>query len=141
MADFKFFFPLQVRYGDLDPQWHVNNSRYLTYMEQARFSYLTHLGLFDGESFMELGLIIADAHISFLAPITLGQKVRVGMRTTRIGNKSLNFEYLIEDETSRQALARGEVVGVAYDYHTNATIPVPQRWREAIMAFEGLAAQ
>ena len=141
MADFKFFFSLQVRYGDLDPQWHVNNSRYLTYMEQARFAYLTHLGLFDGESFMDLGLIIADAHISFLAPITLGHKVRVGMRTTRIGNKSLNFEYLIEDETSGQALARGEVVGVAYDYPTHATIPVPQRWRDAITVFEGLSPQ
>ena len=140
MADFKFFFPLQVRYGDLDPQWHVNNSRFLTFMEQARFEYLKHLGLFDGQSFMDLGLIIADVHISYLAPITLGQKVRVGMRTARIGNKSMNFEYLIEDTETHQALARGEVVGVAYDYHTHATIPVPQCWRDAISAFEGLAA-
>ena len=36
MADFRFYHPIEVRYGDLDPQGHVNNARYLTYLEQAR---------------------------------------------------------------------------------------------------------
>jgi len=32
MAQFHFYLPLQVRYGDLDPQWHVNNAHTVTYI-------------------------------------------------------------------------------------------------------------
>ena len=91
MSEFKFYFPIQVRYGDLDPQWHVNNAKFLTYFEQARFGYLVELNLWDGKSFMDLGLIVADVHISYKAPIVLGQKVRVGVRVSKIGNKSLDL--------------------------------------------------
>jgi len=31
MGGFKFYHAIEVRYGDLDPQGHVNNANYLTY--------------------------------------------------------------------------------------------------------------
>jgi acyl-CoA thioester hydrolase len=75
--EFKFYIPVEVRYSDLDPQWHVNNTRYVTFMEQARLEYLRHLGLFEGQNFLDLKMIIADVHVAFLAPILLEQNVRV----------------------------------------------------------------
>ena len=60
MSTFHFIYPIQIRYGDLDPQWHVNNARFVTYLEQSRFAYLVELGLFDGKGFFDLGLIVAD---------------------------------------------------------------------------------
>ena len=137
MADFKFYYPIQVRYGDLDPQWHVNNAHTLTFMEQARFAYLLKVGLWDGKSFLDLGLIIADTHVSYKAPIILGQKVRVGVKVAKIGNKSLTFEYQIEDEDNDMVLATGEIVGVSYNYHTHNTQTVPEDWRQKINIFEG----
>jgi acyl-CoA thioester hydrolase len=138
MADFKFYIPVEIRYSDLDPQWHVNNTRYLVYMEQARLEYLTHLGLFDGQSFLDLKMIIADVHVSYLAPIKLGQKVRVGTRAARLGNKSITFEYRIEDSDNGDLLATGEVVGVTFDYHSQQPIPIPADWRQKISTFEGV---
>jgi len=138
MSGFKFYIPVEIRYADLDPQWHVNNTRYLTYMEQARVEYLLKLGLFDGKSFLDLQMIIADVHASYLAPIVLGQNVRVGTRTARIGNKSITFEYRVEDADSGSLLATGEVVGVTYDYRNKKTIPVPDEWRRIIGEFEGV---
>lgn len=135
---FKFYIPVEVRYSDLDPQWHVNNTRYLVYMEQARLEYLRNLGLFEGRNFLDLKMIIADVHVSYLAPIELGQKVRVGTRTAKIGTKSITFEYRIEDSDSGQLLATGEVVGVTYNYRAHATIPVPADWREQIGAYESM---
>lgn len=139
MTEFRFYYPIQVRYSDLDPQWHVNNACFLSYFEQTRFAYLMELGLFDGHSFFDLGLIVADVHVAYLAPIHPFQKIRVGMRVARLGNKSLTLEYLAEDEASGQALARGETVMVAYDYHSQKSMPVPAHWKERIAAFEGLA--
>jgi acyl-CoA thioester hydrolase len=136
MADFHFYYPLQVRYGDLDPQWHVNNAHFVTFIEQARFAYLHELDLFDGEHFLELGLIVADVHVAYLAPIMLTQKIRIGVRVARIGVKSLTFEYLAEDEASAAPLARAETVMVAYDYHAHTSLPVSDAWREKISHFE-----
>ena len=138
MTNFHHYCPIQVRYGDLDPQGHVNNARFLTYTEQTRMSYLIELGLWDGVSFIDLGLIVADIHMSYLSPIHLGQAIQVGVCVTRIGNKSINFEFQLEDTESKKIIAKCETVMVTYDYHTESSIPVPQTWREKIKAFEGL---
>src|SRR5512133_2916352 len=97
MDEFRFYHPIEVRYGDLDPQGHVNNARYLTYMEQARIHYIRAVGLWDGHSFLDIGIIVADAHLTFKAPILFGQQVQVGARVTRLGNKSLTMEYRLRD--------------------------------------------
>ena len=137
MAEFHFFHPVEVRYADLDAQWHVNHTRFLTYMEQARLKYLQKLDLFDGKSFLDLRVIIADVHVSYIAPIVLGQNVRVGTCTSRIGSKSLQFKYLLEDTDTRKALAKGEVISVTYDFRKQESVPVPEEWRTKIAKFEG----
>jgi acyl-CoA thioester hydrolase len=141
MIDFNFYYPIQVRYGDLDPQWHVNNAKFLTYFEQARFAYLVELRLWDGKSFLDLGLIVADVHVSYKAPILLGQKVRIGVRVSKIGTKSLTYACQIEDESTNTVLATAEIVGVSYNYHTHSTQPVPEDWRQKISQYEGLSLE
>jgi acyl-CoA thioester hydrolase len=139
VPEFRFFHPIQVRYGDLDPQGHVNNARYLTYMEQARAGYIRHLGLWDGKSFLDIGIILADARVTFLAPIHFEQDVHVGVRVTKLGKKSLTVEYSLVDARSGQEFASGSTVLVAYNYHLGRSIPIPDHWREVISTFEGLA--
>ena len=88
MFEFKFFHSMEVRYGDLDPQGHLNNAKYLTYFEQARVHYFTHLGLFSkDQSFMDIGVIIADIHIQYRAPVFWGAHVKVGVRAAKIANR------------------------------------------------------
>ena len=137
MTALKFKIFIQIRYADLDAQWHVNNSRFLTFMEQARLEYLQHLGLFDGKSFLDLRMIIADVHVAYKAPIVLGQKISVSTSTQKIGNKSIIFEYVIEDSDTGEVCGTGEVVGVCYNYTTHETVPVPAEWRDKISEYEG----
>ena len=137
MGDFKFHHPVEVRYSDLDPQGHVNNARFLTYFEQARVSYLIHLGLFSkNQSFLDVGIIIADAKVTFLAPVNFGQAVRVGVHVSRIGNKSMTMEYQMIDNADGKELATGSTTLVAFDYHEHKTITVPDEWRTKIHDFE-----
>ncbi len=141
MPAFHFFQDITVRYGDLDPQGHVNNARYLTYLEHARIGYIRALGLWDGRSFFSIGFILATAQITYKAPIHLGQAVRVGVRISRIGAKSLTMLYIVQDGETGEELASAETVLVTYDYHTSTTIPIPDHWRDAIRRFEGLGAE
>ena len=139
MSDFHFYYPIEVRYGDLDPQVHVNNAKHLTYFEQARIAYWIELGIFTkDQSFMEIGVILADVHLTYLEPIYYGQNIKVGVHVSRLGNKSMTWEQNIVDADAGRDLAKGEVSVVAYDYHAEKTIPIPQAWREKIIAFETL---
>jgi acyl-CoA thioester hydrolase len=139
MSDYHFHHPIEVRYGDLDPQGHVNNAKYLTYFEQARIAYWIQLGIFSkDQSFMEIGVILADVHITYLEPIYYGQNIKVGVHVSKLGNKSMTWEQNIVDADRAQELAKGEVIVVAYDYRAEKTMSIPQEWRERIMEFEGL---
>jgi acyl-CoA thioester hydrolase len=139
MSQFRFYHPIEVRYGDLDPQGHVNNAKHLTYFEQARIQYMIELGLFTkDQSFMKIGVILADVHITYFEPIYFGQNIKVGVHVASFGSKSMTWEQNIADEDTGKELAKGEVVIVTYDYKDEKTIPIPQEWREKITEFEGL---
>jgi acyl-CoA thioester hydrolase len=141
MQSFRCYQPIQIRYSDIDAQGHVNNARYITFTEYARFRYLTEVGLWDGQTFMDLGLIVADTHMSYLAPIQLNHRIRVGTRVSSIGNKSMVFDFQIEDENNGKVMATAETIMVCYDYHTETTTPVSDDWRKKISLYEGVNFQ
>jgi acyl-CoA thioester hydrolase len=139
MSQFNFYHPIEVRYGDLDPQGHVNNAKHLTYFEQARVAYMIQLGLFTkDQSFMEIGVILADVHITYFEPIYFGQNIKIGVHATKLGNKSMTWKQNIVDTDTGKELAKGEVVMVTYDYRKEETISIPQEWREKIIGFESV---
>jgi acyl-CoA thioester hydrolase len=138
VGNFRFHYPLVVRYADLDPQGHLNNACYLTYMEQARIAYIQRLGVWDGRSFLDIGIILAEARVTFRLPIVFSSQVQVGVRVARLGNKSLTMEYSLEEAGGSPQYAEGSTVLVTYDYHTQHTIPIPLAWRQVIREFEGL---
>ncbi len=98
--------------------------------------YMMNLGLFDGKSFLDLRAIVADAHVTYLAPITMGQNIRVGTCTKKIGNKSIIYAYQIEDVDTGQILATGEFVSVTFNFREQKSIQVPDEWRKRISEFE-----
>jgi acyl-CoA thioester hydrolase len=138
MPEFRFYHPIEVRYADIDAQRHVNNAAFFSYMETARSRYLQRLGLWDGKDFATIGIILAEATCTYRAPAAYGQPLRVGVRAARLGTKSLEIHHTIEDTDTGQEMAAGKVILVAYDYHSNRTIPIPAEWRRVVAAFEKL---
>jgi acyl-CoA thioester hydrolase len=141
MANFHFYHLIEVRYGDLDPQGHVNNAKFLSYMEQARVFYLKQLMLWEGGSFLNMGIILADVQLTFKKAIQFGDPIRVGVRISHIGTKSMTSEYQIEDARDASLFATGSSMLVAYDYHSQRSVSIPEEWRKAIVEYEGLAGQ
>jgi acyl-CoA thioester hydrolase len=130
---------IEVRYSDLDPQGHVNNANFLTYFEQAHINYLINLGLFDKtQSFLDVGIILADVHVNFLTPVLFGMHLSVEVQVTRLGNKSITMNYRLLSDAADVVLATASTVLVTFDYHKKETIPIPDLWREKISAYEEL---
>ena len=139
MTDCNFYHPIEVRYGDLDPQGHVNNAKFITYLETARIQYWRQLALFPaGSSFLEIGVILADLQITFHAPIQYEHKVKVGMRATRLGNKSMTFFQNIVNQDTGEEFATSKVILVAYNYHQEQSVPIPEEWRQIISEYDEL---
>ena len=139
MSEIKFFHPIEVRYGDLDAQGHLNNAKYLTFFEQARIRYFVELGLFEvGQSFMDIGVIMAESKVTYHAPVEYGTPVKAGACTCKLGNKSMTVQQAIVHAETDEVFATGYVILVAYDYREQKTVPIPETMRTAIAAFEGL---
>ncbi len=137
MNPYRFQFPIIIRYSDLDPQWHVNNARFLSFAEQARFAYLVELGLFDGKSFWDLPLIVGDVHCRYLVPIDPGVTVIVSTGVISIGNKSLVMGTIITSEDGSVVHAEMETIMVAYDYRSKKAVPISDELRQKLEDFEG----
>jgi acyl-CoA thioester hydrolase len=139
MTEIRFYHPMEVRYADLDAQGHLNNAKYLTFFEQARVRYFEELGLLSKNlSFMEIGMIVADIHIKYRAPVTLGTAIKVGVRIEAIGNRSITVHQTIADGVTGKLYADGMVILVTYDYREHKTTPVSDEWRKIITDFEGM---
>ncbi|MBD0329443.1 MAG: acyl-CoA thioesterase [Thermoleophilia bacterium] len=130
MEGFPFVHRERVRFRDLDAMGHVNNAVFLTYLEQARFRFLEHLGLAQLEQ--EPPLILARVEIDFRSQATFGDELAVGVRSGRVGTKSFELEF--ELRVADRLVAEARSVQVAYDYSAGETRELDERWRELLAA-------
>jgi acyl-CoA thioester hydrolase len=131
---------MDIRFSDLDAMGHVNNARYMSYMESGRIQYFRDLGLWNGLPRM-IGPIMAKATIDFKSPLDLeDERVEVYTRCVRLGNKSYDMEHRIIrlKEGHPEIVAQAVIVLVAFDYQTGKSISLPDDWRAAIIAYEPL---
>lgn len=113
---------IRVIFRDLDALGHVNNAVYFTYMETARTTFLVErLGLKDPFS---IPVIVAEASCTYLAPLYMGDLVRIQMGVSRIGRRSFDFAYLLTVGDDRP-VARAKTAMVAYDYGRRTAVPIP----------------
>ena len=143
-GDFAHRHDVQVRLSDTDAMGHVNNARYLTYVEIARVAYyeqVTGNPLPIGAHGAEEGMILAEVRITYRSQAFYGETLTVETRVERIGRTSFGMVHRITAPESRYGPARLVAVAdsalVSYDYRDDRPIPVPADWRAAIEAFEG----
>jgi acyl-CoA thioester hydrolase len=146
-GDFAHRYAVEVRLSDTDAMGHVNNARYLTYVEIARVAYYEQVigrPLPLGYHGAEEGMILAEATMTFRSQAYFGETLTVESRVERIGTTSFVMSHRITAPESRFGPARLVATStgtlVSYDYGEDRPIPVPDDWREAIAAYEGWPA-
>lgn len=146
-GDFRHRYEVEVRLSDTDAMGHVNNARYLTYVEIARVAYYERVigePLPLGYHGAEEGMILAEVSMTYRAQAYFGEVLTVETRVDRIGKTSFVMSHRITAPESRYGPARlvATSVGtlVSYDYGEDRPIPVPDDWRTAIASYEGWPA-
>ncbi|MFZ4108381.1 MAG: acyl-CoA thioesterase [Candidatus Planktophila sp.] len=112
-----------VRWDDLDAMAHVNNAKYLTYAQEARFAML---GSFN--------MVVARAEVDFKAPISEGNFfVDVNCWVESIGTSSFTMAYEISSNGILYARLKSVQVSVSED--TKSSRPLSDAQRETLIKF------
>jgi acyl-CoA thioester hydrolase len=119
---------IEIRWRDMDGFGHVNNSTYLTYLEEARDQYLTDLL---GESVHRV--VIRRIEIDFVSGLTQEDDfVDVDVRLTGVGTSSVTLDERIVSTADGRVAATAQTVMVYTDDSRAASAPWPQAARAAL---------
>jgi acyl-CoA thioester hydrolase len=129
MNDFSFEHEIEVRFRDLDAMGHVNHAVFLSYMEQARVAYWQRVTGLDG---IVRQFILARVECDYRAPVTLGERVIVRLRVSRLGRSSFTLEYELLNARTRAVVANASTVMVMYDYEAGRGVPISDEMRSKL---------
>lgn len=141
LNNFKFSFPLQMRWSDMDPLGHANNAIYVTYFEIGRGRYMVEAC--PDWNWTKDMFLIANVNVNFITELKLTSKdTRVHIKTGKIGTKSFVLEYVIssENEDERIIHATGSTTQIMFDMMSRKTIEVQNWVRESLSSFDGLTS-
>ena len=122
--------PLSVRWRDLDAFNHVNNSKFLSYLEEARLRWM--IGL-PGEWIDEnVAPVVAAANVNYRRPIEWPNEIMVELFVERLGRTSLTIGHRIVHADDASVLyADGNVVMVWIDKARGQAAALPDAVRAA----------
>jgi len=123
-----------VRWDDLDAMGHVNNAKYLTFAQEARFLWATEefSGVMKETSL--IGMVVARAEIDFVTPIYEGGRfVDVEITVGKIGNSSFDMLFTISDNGT--VLAKVKTVQVTVSVETMKSRPLTDNEREFLTKY------
>ena len=123
-----FRIPMPVRWSDLDAFNHVNNARYLTFLEQARIEWFETIG----EDWVTdaYAPVLVSSLLNYKRPIEYPASIAVELFIERLGNTSVTIGHriLADDGTLH---ADGHVVAVWIARSSGRPVPLPAAVRTA----------
>ena len=125
-----FRVPIAVRWRDLDAFNHVNNSSFLTFLEEARIRWFESWGrqwVTD-----TVAPLMAAVQLNYRQPIPYPADVAVELLAERVGTTSLTIGHRIASEDGRTLYADGHVVVVWIDRGSGRPVPLPGMVLDAI---------
>ncbi len=128
-AGYRHWTTITIRYRDLDPLGHINNSVYSEWFEMARVM-LTRSFSASGPDWLVTAL--ARMTINYLAETHFPGEVLVGGRLLGIGNRSFHSAYGVFQDG--RCLATADCVSVWFDPRERRSVTPPPEVRDAMEA-------
>jgi acyl-CoA thioester hydrolase len=108
-----------IRWDDIDAFGHVNNAKYLTYIQEARFLWAPIVEM-----------VVARAEVDYIAPIYEGGRFYdVNLWVESIGNSSFTMGYEVVGDNG-VVHAKVKTVQVAVSMETKKSRPLTDKERE-----------
>lgn len=124
-------YPVHVRFSDVDAYGHVNNVKYLEYLQEARILLLEHVQAQLPAGAGRLQVVVARTDVDYRVPILFRpEPYDAWSVVSHVGRSSVVVETEICDADT--VLARARVVLVLIDPATGRSAPLPEPVRSAM---------
>jgi len=126
---------IKVRGYHLDMYQHVNNARYLEFLEEARWDFIeSKINL---KEWMKkgLGFVVANININYRKPASLDQVIEIQSQISKLNVKSATIEQKIRLDDSDTLIANEDVTFVIVDVKTGKPLPLEGELLEIMKSF------
>lgn len=122
---------ITVRSTELDAYGHVNNAKYLEYIEWGRFAWFEASQLPEDLFGSDAIAVVVSVNINYRKESKLGEALRVDTSLVHLGDKSFRFA---QEVVGLQGDVRADalVTAVAFSPSLKRAVPVPQSVRETL---------
>ncbi|MGG1664225.1 acyl-CoA thioesterase [Brevibacillus sp. NRS-1366] len=127
-------FEFTVRSTDIDVIGHVNNAKYLEYMEWARFDWIWQQG-FTLDELKRRGImpVVVNININYRKELHMREEVHAITTVVKVGGKSFVIRHELYNE-AEQLVADGDVTMVMIDANTRRSTLLPAELTDALHA-------
>jgi thioesterase-3 len=126
---------IKVRGYHLDMYQHVNNARYLEFLEEARWNYVE--SVISPEELMKsgYGFAVVNININYRIPAYNNQVLEIRSRMDNISRRSATIHQEIILESTTTKIADADVTFVIIDTKTGKSIPLEGEIRAILDRF------
>ena len=128
---------IKVRGYHLDLYGHVNNARYLEFLEEARWAYFDHHGGLEAFLASSLAFVIVNININYRRPALMNETMRISTQIASVGGRSAVIQQRVTLGESDTMIADANVTFVMFDSKIDKVVPIEGALR---VRLEGLCA-
>lgn len=119
---------IPVRSTEIDFLGHVNNTKYLDYMQWGREEWYKLAGMtFDKMLEQNIGTVIANINIDYLSACYMGEIIVIETEPVEVGNASFTMRQYIFKKDSGQEVSKAKVTVVFINMDTEKSTPIPSK--------------
>ncbi|RBO15115.1 MULTISPECIES: thioesterase family protein [Pantoea] len=123
---------IKVRGYHLDVYQHVNNARYLEFLEEARWQWLEEADAFNWLMAQKLAFVVVNININYRRPAVLGDRLVIESDVSQLSGRSgiIAQRVLLADD--RTLVADALLTFVCIDLRTQKAVPLEGELRERL---------
>ncbi|MBS0054314.1 thioesterase family protein [Yersinia sp. Marseille-Q3913] len=126
---------IKVRGFHIDVFQHVNNARYLEFLEEARWEWLDGEPAAQWMAENQIAFIVVNINISYRRPAVLGDLLRIDSQLLRLNGKSGVMKQIVSLEPESIPVADAELTFVCIDLNSQKALPIEGELREKLQEF------
>jgi thioesterase-3 len=113
---------IKVRGYHLDLYGHVNNARYLEFLEEARWGFTDTHGSLDYFTAAGIAFVIVNVNINYRRAALMGEELRIETAMKKIGSRSGVIHQVVKLKGTETVVADADVTFVIFDTKRNAAM-------------------
>lgn len=128
---------IKVRGFHIDVYQHVNNARYLEFLEEARWDGLENTDSFQWMSARNIAFVVVNININYRRPAVLGDLLTITSHIQQLNGKSGVLSQAVTLEPEGEVVADAQITFVCIELKTQKALALEGELRDKLQALMG----